>query len=286
MKLLIFFLFISVTSFSQTVEIVEPYIRGSLVNGVPKGRWEICDSVGAPGLIVDYSTGKIHFRGVDTSKFLVKEEDGTWQWESLQTPARFFGSIAKLQSHYLKFLADVRFNKIVWLVFEIDIDGKAKKPIIAGEAPNWVQNRIIEAFTLAPNDWIAGISNNKTVKTRVSIPIVNCREDCNDVIEQLKNPLVEHGKALFTISLNSSPTIRFKSPGSNLNSIVTRNALFYFGENEILWSNDDSRILVKSKGIDGTTTQIIKSDSFTVEKTIFSTYHYLIKCNSEDCSEV
>lgn len=265
---------------SQKIEVISPYERGQMMDGVPIGKWSFSDQIEKVDITIDYGLGKVIFNEPDTNSFIVKQGDN-WISQKLETPTRLLGSYLRLVKHYQDNIeCDYNKEKIIWLIFEVDIDGKAKNPSLKGEYTAKELKNIIAAFNSAPNDWIPGEFNGQKVKSLFSIPVSNCIDECREIEEKLKIKSSDFGKRLVNIGFKQ---FRKTKPDTSFHG---KNSQLYFNQNQIIWSPDDSRILVKFHSVEGTYTQIINATSLTIENTLFAPENYVIKCHSSDCKDL
>jgi hypothetical protein len=277
--LLLFLIVFISESNGQSFQIISPFERGEIENGKPVGKWEFSDSVGVASFSLDQSNGKLIFAKKDTSTYMVKLNN-YWQRRKLDSPCRFYGSYATLFHYYIKALpAFFKLDRIIWLVFDVNESGYAESPTIVGSVTDLDKKRILEVFNGAPNTWIPGVFEGKNVRTRFCIPIFTCVDECVEIKKILQERSGELGKSLFPIGFK-----KYKKTEPNYKSM--RMADLYFATNQIIWSKDDSKILIKITTRNGSYTNVINSRSGKVEKKLFGNELYLVKCLSNDCSNI
>jgi hypothetical protein len=185
-----FLLFLVPTAMSaQTaVEIHTAIERGRHINGERVGRWQYYDKPGAPNLVVDYTTGRINYFDRDTTDFYIYQ-DNSWKRGKLDIPCRFHGSIMLLRDHYqstVQIPAEALKKNVSFettLVFEVTEAGVAANPEVVNDTGYGMKRELLQAFSSAPNHWIAGATpNGKAVRTRLAITFAFCAEvNCKEL---------------------------------------------------------------------------------------------------------
>lgn len=175
--------------FAQTEnEIYTPVERGKYSESQRIGVWEYRDNPNEISLKIDYTNNQILFIKVDTSYFLVKEND-RWIQQKLEVPCRFHGSLSMLHDHYSRSLIEIAsrmyaqdksFN--TYLVFEVDENGLAKNPVVNGDSGFGLDDVLLNAFATAPNFWISGVNSlGKRVTTKMAIKFSYCKDGCAEI---------------------------------------------------------------------------------------------------------
>jgi hypothetical protein len=266
---------------SQTIEVISPYESGTLRDGQAVGKWMFYDSIGHLSVGVDYEQNKLLFSEIDTSNYLVASSNGQWQRKKLTIPTRFVGSYTRLFEYYSKAASSLNLkeDKLYWLVFTVDIDGKAKNPEILGNPNKRLKTKILETFQLAPNAWIPGAIGNETVQTKFAMPILICENKCDSFDEVIRKRITANGKVIFPIAI--------KLVKSFSDSTVTRKLVLHrLDYSQLTWTPDDKHVLLKTCANEGCYTYFFNTTTFRLEKIYYAPDSYLIFCKTDDCEKV
>ncbi len=281
MRVIILFFFVAsiLEAAAQKLQIISPFESGTIENGKPVGKWEFSDSVGTTSFTLDHTSGNLTFAKKDTSTYLIRLGN-SWQRRKLDSPCRFYGSYTTLFRYYIQELPSFfSLDRIIWLVFDVNESGYAESPAIIGSVTSSDKKRILDVFGNAPNTWIPGVLDGKNVRSRFCIPIFTCIDECVEIKKILYERSNELGKSLFPIGYK-----KYKKTEPNYKSM--RIADLYFATNQIIWSKDDSQILIKVKSQNGSYTNVINSQTYQIEKKLMGNEPYLVKCLSNDCNQL
>jgi len=236
-------------AFSQSSKYNTPCESGSILNGYKVGIWNYYDEPGELSLSIDYSNVKLTYIKPDTTDFFVYE-GGDWVKRKLDVPARLIGSYATYNDQIrrkIEYPVKARNLKIegrAYLVFEVDVDGVAKNPIVVPPLGGGIAESILSAFNSTPSLWTVGISEGKYVRCRFKIPFGFCLDDC--ALEEVDI------NAKYLITANSN---QLRRPNSLF--IPYRNSLPY---NFPKWSPDGSKVLFKKLDDDLRRLYIVNND--------------------------
>jgi hypothetical protein len=216
--------------------------------GNPIGLWNYFDEPDSLGLTINYDTRSlIYLKGKSPQQSCISTPNG-WKTHPVRRPARFIGSYFELYRYYLREAStELNYlfrnnplynnisNKIIFLSFEVDEDGLAKKPEVNGEYDRKISSILLDAFKGAPNRWLPAIKENQESATKFTIPFFYCVDTCKEVSALKPGKITDHGQILFSVPIGNS----VKSP-SNLTGLYLTNPYYFI----LGWSSDEQNILI------------------------------------------
>jgi hypothetical protein len=241
----------SVTAQNSFIKI-SPFEIGHLNSvRVPTGIWNYFDEPDSLSLTINYDNRSLVYLRKDTSKVSCVKSDLGWSPQVVQRQARFLGSLSNLYAYYQtqkafylntwfssnkKQPADMS-DQIIWLSFEIGVDGKAGNPEVHTDLPDEFRQIMLTIFKEAPNLWLPALMGNREVPVKLTIPFVRCGELCSDLPELKEGTVTPFGKILFTV-----PRIK-KNETQNTKP---RKISFLGAEKKLGWSPDGAHILFQA----------------------------------------